>query len=279
MGSSSKAKKMALTEYQIAILRLLSKRRIQDGISYIAGGAALNKALNTPRLSHDIDVFHDTSEALVASWTSDRQCLEHAGYSVWIIREVPSFVEASICRHNDSVLIQWVRDSAFRFFPLIEDDVLGLTLHPFDLATNKVCALASRLEPRDWIDTIECHRSLLPLGYLIWAACGKDPGLSPEMLLNAAGRMHYSQTELDLLDFESASPSGAQLSAEWKEAISTAKDIVEALPPEHIGKCLLAKNQELFAGTSKQLHEELSAQTIIFHSGSIGGAWPQVVRR
>ena len=52
---------MALTEYQIAILRLLSERRKRDGVSYIAGGAALNDALKACRRSNDIDIFHDTA--------------------------------------------------------------------------------------------------------------------------------------------------------------------------------------------------------------------------
>lgn len=37
-------------------------------------------------------------------------------------------------------------DSALRFFPLQEHAELGLTLHAFDLATNKVLALVGRLE-------------------------------------------------------------------------------------------------------------------------------------
>lgn len=80
------------------------------------------------------------------------------------------------------------RDSAFRFFPLVEHLDLGLVLHPFDLATNKVLALVGRLEPRDWIDVIECDDRLQPLGYLAWAASGKDPGFTPTGILDGAAR-------------------------------------------------------------------------------------------
>jgi hypothetical protein len=31
------------------------------------------------------------------------------------------------------------------------------------------------LEVRDWIDVIESHDRIQPLGFLAWAACGKDP--------------------------------------------------------------------------------------------------------
>lgn len=79
--------------------------------------------------------------------------------------------------------MQWSRDSAFRFFPLVEDSLMGLALHPFDLATNKVLALAGRLEPRDWIDVLHCDEKLQPFGFLVWSACGKDPGFNPRSLL------------------------------------------------------------------------------------------------
>ena len=60
--------------------------------------------------------------------------LQDAGYGYDAIREAPSFTEALVSKGNESTLIQWVQDSAFRFFPLCGDDELGLTLHPFDLA-------------------------------------------------------------------------------------------------------------------------------------------------
>jgi hypothetical protein len=49
---------------------------------------------------------------------------------------------------------------------------LLVDLHPFDHATNKILALAGRREARDWIDAIQCHETLQPLGYLAWAASG-----------------------------------------------------------------------------------------------------------
>ena len=36
---------------------------------------------------------------------------------------------------------------------------MGLALHPFDLATNKVLALVGRLEARDWVDVLTCERA------------------------------------------------------------------------------------------------------------------------
>jgi hypothetical protein len=136
-------------------------------------------ASDAPRLSRDIDSCNDSSEALQVSWEQDRILLEKHGYAVEVVRDAQAYVEAIVRQNDDQVLLQWVRDSAYRFFPLVENERLGLTLHPFDLATNKVLALVGRLEVRDWIDVIESVQKIQPLGLLAWAACGKDPGFSP----------------------------------------------------------------------------------------------------
>jgi hypothetical protein len=59
---------MALTNLQRTLCRLLAENRIAIGESYVAGGAALNELIAAPRISRDIDVFHDTETAVAASW-------------------------------------------------------------------------------------------------------------------------------------------------------------------------------------------------------------------
>ena len=269
---------MALTESQTTVLRLLTEKRRSATGSYIAGGAALNQVLGTGRRSNDRYLFHDTTEALQNTWDDDKKTLLDNGFAVEVEREAPSFIDADIVRGSEHVLIQWARDSAFRFFPLVEDKVLGLTLHPLDLATNKILALAGRLEPRDWIDTIECHRHIQPLGYLMWAACGKDPGINPQVLLADAGRFHYSQQEIDPLDFEGETPSAALLSTGWKEALMTAAELIAGLPDEHLGECILDSDRALYKGSAEQFGRDFVAGNLRFHKGSIHGAWPQIVR-
>ena len=82
-------------------------------------------------VSRDLDLFHDTQEALASSWRADRETLERAGYQVGVVRERPTFVEAQAVRGGDSVVVQRVHDSAYRFFPLVRHHELGLVLHPF----------------------------------------------------------------------------------------------------------------------------------------------------
>ncbi len=267
---------MALTEFQRVVLRLLSDARRERGERYVAGGVALNLLLDTPRVSRDIDLFHDSTAALAVSWSSDRTVMESSGFTVSVIRKSPAFVEAIVAGETGRCVVEWARDSAFRFFPLIDDPVLGLTLHPFDLATNKVLALAGRLEVRDWVDVLACDERVQPLGYLAFSSCGKDPGYNPFSLLDAARRQHYSQLELDTLDFDGERPDAGNLGRRWHSALAAAHEICSALPPDQVGTCVATSDGRLCTHAATVLQRALSRGEVMFHPGSIGGAWPNV---
>lgn len=267
---------MALTPLQRRVCRLLADQRRLGGESYVAGGGALNELLGGSRRSRDVDLFHDTEAALVATWPRDRDALLAAGLTVETLREKPAFVEARVRDEADAVLVQWAQDSAYRFFPLVEHELLGLTLHPFDLATNKVLALTGRREPRDWIDALRCHEELQPLGYLAWAAAGKDPGLGPLAIVEEAARIRYSSVELSALDFDGPTPDVAELSARWHRAVAEAREIVRTLPAEHVGQCVLDPRGQLPRFPPGDLARELLTGRILFHAGRIRGAFPEV---
>jgi hypothetical protein len=268
---------MALTALQRDICRLLAKARRETGESYVAGGVALSVALNTARLSRDIDVFHDTAEAVARSWDRDRVTLEQSQFGVRALRERPGYVEAVVSRQGQTLVMEWARDSAFRFFPLVEDEDLGLTLHPFDLATNKVLALVGRLEARDWIDVIASHERVQPLAYLAWAACGKDPGFTPLGILEQAGRSsRYTDEEVSALAFEGPPPSAADLSRRWHRAMESAHPIIDKLPTGNVGQAVITVEGRPFVGGLSELEAALSGGRIAFHQGRLRGAWPAV---
>ena len=269
---------MALTDFQRTICRLLAAHRIESGESYVAGGVALNEIMATSRISRDIDLFHDTVEALEASWAADRQLLEDSGFEVRVLRERRSYVEAEIRGNGEAVLMEWARDSAYRFFPLLQHPDLGMTLHPFDLATNKTLALVGRLEVRDWVDLIHACERIQPLGYLAWAACGKDPAFSPMGILEAAGRTaRYTAEEVGRLAFAGELPAPEELSRRWHAMLPAARAIVDMLPLGSLGQCVLASDGTLFRGEPRELQATLGR--LIFHPGRIGGAWPELKQR
>lgn len=267
---------MALTALQRRICLLLAAQRKAGGESYVAGGVALNEALGGRRRSRDVDLFHDTEEALAVTWRRDRATLTGAGLRLEVTREAPAFVQAQVTDGQATEVLQWAQDSAYRFFPLVESDLFGLTLHPVDHATNKVLALAGRRKVRDWVDALQCHRHLQPLGCLAWAAAGKDPGLSPAFILEQAARTRYVQGEVDQLEFEGPPPAAAALSATWHEAVGEAREILRILPVETAGRCVLDEQGRPVRLGPADLRGALAAGRVVFHEGSIRGAFPEL---
>ncbi|MGD8683427.1 MAG: hypothetical protein PVG27_05740 [Chloroflexota bacterium] len=268
---------MALTRLQRRVCRLLAENRIASGESYVAGGAALNEILGAPRLSRNVDLFHDTDEALDSSWRADRGLLEREGLGVRQLRERAGLIEAEVDDGSDRARLEWSRDSAFRFFPLREHDELGLTLHPFDLATNKVLALVGRLEVRDWVDVIATDERIQPLGYLAWAAAGKDPGFGPAAIIEAAARSgRYSVEEVGELTYEGDPPDAADLGRRWHRMLDDARATITVLPPDEAGTCVLDAEGDLLRIVPGELRATLASGHVHFHRGTIRSAMPRL---
>jgi len=169
--------------------------------------------------------------------------------------------------------IEWAQDSAFRFFPVQEDDRCGYRLHHADAALNKLLALAGRQEIRDFVDILHLHDSYLHLGAMAWAACGKDPGFTPGFLLDQAGRhVAYTQADLDRLNLRD-SLDLKSLKKKWLKALEDAQRLTDALPPDEVG-CLYLDAKQIPI-TPDPASGVFSALTR--HYGSIRGAWPTVV--
>ena len=165
----------------------------------------LHRAATTPRYSVDLDLFHDLEDSVARSAEADAATLQAAGHEVsWLLR-APTFHRAVTRVHTGSLRIEWAQDSAFRFFPLFEDDRFGYRLHDTDAAVNKILALAGRSEIRDFVDVLHLDVTYLSLGGLVWAGCGKDPGFTPDFLLEQASRhAAYTQVDLDRLALREA---------------------------------------------------------------------------
>jgi hypothetical protein len=87
---------------------------------------------------------------------------------------------------GESMKLERVADSDFRFFPTIRDDTFGCILHPVDLATNKIAAAYGRREPREIVDLLAIHQDILPTGAAVWASAG---GFTPEGIINEIRRV------------------------------------------------------------------------------------------
>jgi len=259
---------MPLTAFQQEVLRLLARFRSPE--SYLAGGVVVNQGADTPRFSDDFDIFHDAEAEVARSAEADAFALTKNGFEVvWDLRR-PAFYRARAIKGDQSVRLDWAIDSAFRFFPIAPDKELGYRLHLADVAMNKVLALAGRSEARDFVDLLYLHATYLSLGAIAWAACAKDPGFTPELLLQEMGRnATFQPTEFEALALAQPwNPVAAKTT--WLQATAEARSLFESLPASDLG-CLYLKN-----GNPVTPHGREKAEHLLRHRGSIRGAWPTI---
>ncbi len=261
---------MPLTEFQSGLARLLSVNRSPD--SYLAGGAALHIEPNSKRYSKDLDFFQDSEQRVAGAFEDDRALLADRGYDVEVDLRMPGYARAVVCKGGEATRIEWAHDSAWRFLPALEDPACGFRLHPIDVAINKVLALVGRDEPRDVLDTIHAHQSILPLGALCWAAAGKDPGYTPDMLIGLLKRRGRLRPE-DLARLHLAvTVDLPALKVAWREALDQAEAFLRGRPPDEIGCLYYARSRNAFVQPGPA-----DAGDAVPHYGRPGGILPSVV--
>jgi hypothetical protein len=261
---------MPISDSQAKVLKLISSNRSPE--SYLAGATVIHRDADTPRFSQDIDFFHDIADSIAQSADRDVASLREAGYDVsWLLR-TPAFHRAVTTLDKQQLKIEWAQDSAFRFFPVQEDERFGYRLHDADAATNKILALAGRDEIRDFVDVLHLHKAYLSLGAMVWAACGKDPGFSPEFLLGHVSR-HTAYTQTDLNRLRLRVPMDLmRMKQDWLAALADARKLFLTLPPKEIGCLYLDMDRNPVTPDASSG----GFRTLIRHRGCIRGAWPLV---
>jgi hypothetical protein len=224
---------MPITDFQRAVLRLLASNRAPD--SYVAGATVINRSDSSPRFSVDVDIFNDPDVSVQACAGIDMSTLRANYYQVKILSEQRGFVRCIALKDSESVKLEWVSDTAFRFFPAVADLEFGYRLHDIDAAINKALALANRTEVRDVIDLLSIHQETLHLGLCCWAACGKDPGFTPDLILELLSRNARITPDLLAVEQLRAPLDPVQLKRDWLRALDEARSLVDQLPPDSLG--------------------------------------------
>ncbi|MEX2473398.1 MAG: nucleotidyl transferase AbiEii/AbiGii toxin family protein [Gemmatimonadota bacterium] len=262
---------MPLTDFQRGVLAITAVNRTPD--SYIAGGTALHFAPESTRYSRDLDLFHDAEARVAEAFAADAEVLRGAGYELETVLSQPGFIRAVVSRDGDSTQIDWGHDSAWRFMPVVKDALGGYLLHPVDVATNKLLALAGRDEPRDFVDIMFILDTILPLGPLAWAAVAKDPGYNPLSLLEQLRRRGKPRPE-EIGRLDLARPFDLEASARrWREALDEAERFVRQRPSEEAGSLYWSSTEERFVAPAPGV--SLSDQGMQIHYGRMGGVLPR----
>lgn len=260
---------MPLTAFQSSLVRLLSENRTED--SYLAGGAAIHLEPQSTRYSNDLDYFHDSEERVASAFARDRGLLEREGYEIDLVLNQPGYLRAVVSKDGSSTKVEWSHDSAWRFMPPIRSEVAGYQLHPVDLATNKLLALAGRDEPRDLLDILTVIETTLGLGALCWAAAGKDPGFTPTAIVDLLQRRGRVRPE----DFDrlhlTERPDLVDLKRRWREALAEARTFVTSRPPEETGCLYWSNSEQCF------VDRDLDRPDVVPHFGRPGGVLPRAL--
>ena len=96
---------MPLGPFEREVLRLLASNRNPD--SFVAGATVLHQAHNSPRISKDIDFFHDTAGSILDSVAKDTAVLIAHGYEVEIPHPQPTFQRGFIQKGTEQTKIEW----------------------------------------------------------------------------------------------------------------------------------------------------------------------------
>jgi hypothetical protein len=245
------------------VLRAIAAERSPD--SYIAGGVAINR--EGPRFSGDIYIFQDTEQRVEAAAQADAKALADAGLKFSWKRIGTGIREAEVEGLGEKIRLEWVHDSAFRFFPAQPDEIFGYVLHPADLAINKASAAADRREPRDIVDLVTIHETILPLGAAICAAVGRFPGQSPEeMLADITRHSRFTAEEFRVLATEHPLDV-PNLHRRIRSMIEDAEKFISRIPSDAVGVVFLEKGQAV--------QPDLDApENYQRRTGAPSGVWP-----
>jgi hypothetical protein len=177
-----------------------------------------------------------------------------------------------VTRDREATKVEWAHDSSWRFMPVARSEEFGYQLDPIDLALNKVLALAGRDEPRDLLDTLHCHRHVLELGPMVWAAVGKDPGFSPLSLLELLRRRGKIRPEELARLHLAVSVDLRATKAAWLAALDEADAFVRSRPAGEVGCLFYSPRRRSFVNPDREGDDQ-----VVRHFGTPGGVLPRIL--
>ena len=152
-----------------------------DGFA-LAGSSAIREHGMIDRPTEDVDLFTSSQDVTEFSAAVDQvtERLRGSGYTVDEARRAPQFARLHVATSDGLLLdvdlgVDWRRDDPVQLDP-------GPVLSVADAVGNKVSALYSRGEPRDYLDVDAIRRSgRFTDEELVAAAAERDPGFEVGM--------------------------------------------------------------------------------------------------
>ena len=174
---------------------------------------------------------------------ADGATLIRAGFELsWVGRQRTGKRTARVQSSAETIPLEWVAGSDFRFFPSQPDELAGSVWHPVDLAANQAAAAADRREPRDIFDLITIHHRIFHLGAVITAAVGRFPGFTPEEML-AEITCHSRFTAEEFRALSTGHPlSPSEVHRNIREMLEDAEEFISQILSQFVGVVFLDLN-------------------------------------
>lgn len=205
-----------LTSLQELVARIVAALPEARGFA-LAGGAAVIARGAVGRSTDDLDFFGASEPDVQRLSQALRSVLLAEGFDVEVITDSPGFVRLRVARDEDSTILDLGTDA--RLQPA-EPTELGDVLTLEELGADKLLALFSRAQARDFVDVAALAERLGGLDRLCELASMKDSGFSRTVLnemLGGFGRL--SQAEFDLDDQSYADLTA--LVSKWREHLAS----------------------------------------------------------
>jgi hypothetical protein len=187
---------MPIDELQREVATIALRTAARHGFA-LAGGNALIAHGIIDRPTDDVDLFSDQETAVTAAAEAVEAALRDAGFGAERRDQTGGLEE--IFYGMGEGLAEWIITAPggqqtmlqMAYFDRTRGPVtmdVGPVLDLEDLAGSKVCALASRVEPRDYIDTAAALQRY-DAGQLISFARRLDPGLEDRDFADAGAQL------------------------------------------------------------------------------------------
>ena len=156
----------------------------RSGDFFLTGGGALSGFYGLPRTTQDIDLFTVGHEAFERVADLVHDCCHALCLTSVALVTSPHFRRYRIQRQDEATLVDFVEDLAPQVFPEKVTRSDGVRIDPMEeIAVNKVCAIVSRSEPRDFFDLHFLAGRGLDPDVALELANRKDGGVNAESMV------------------------------------------------------------------------------------------------
>lgn len=168
---------------------------------FLTGGGALIGFYGLPRTTQDLDLFTTSAEAFEQVRDCFQDCCASLGGTGSALVTSRHFRRFRVERDGQVTLVDFVEDLAPQVFAqkTVRSDGIVIDLAE-EIAVNKVCAIVSRSEPRDFFDLHFLAMAGFDPDAALGLASRKDGGVHPESLVMILQSVPWEQFRIPGLD-------------------------------------------------------------------------------